>query len=79
MGRVIIEQHNTYGKVKTLSMKCKSEKRASEIASKLPNVNSWNYYEDNQRIPKQKKKSTPEVRMPDSFEELDMMMRTGLI
>lgn len=69
MGRVIIKFKDNHLE----SFKCRSKERAAEIAGKRPNTKEWNYYEDNERIPIQKKK--PVQQMPTSFEELEMMMR----
>lgn len=68
MGRVIL----TYKSGKTESLKCKSKERAEEIAKKRPNVIKWNFYADNERVPQKKREVLP---MPQSFEELDQMMR----
>lgn len=73
MGRVIL----TYKGGKRESLKCKSEERASEIAKKRPNVTQWAFYGDNERVPKDKRKEQP---MPQSFEELESMMkRRGIL
>jgi hypothetical protein len=68
MGRVIL----TYKSDKTESLKCKSKERAEEIAKKRPNVIKWNFYADNERVPQKKREELP---MPQSFEELDQMIR----
>jgi len=68
MGRVIL----TYKSGKTESLKCKSKERAEEIAKKRPNVIKWNFYADNERVPQKKREVLP---MPQSFEELDQMIR----
>jgi hypothetical protein len=68
MGRVIL----TYKSGKTESLKCKSKERAEEIAKKRPNVIKWNFYADNERVPQKKREELP---MPQSFEELDQMIR----
>ena len=75
MGRVILKcKYNSL-----ISLKCKSKERAEEIAKKRPNVVSFQFYDDNQRIPPPKK-NQPKPYMPASFEELDAMMRKqGLI
>ena len=73
MGRVIL----TYKGNKRESLKCKSKERAEEIAKKRPNVIKWNFYNDNERVPKDKRKEPP---MPQSFEELEQMMkRRGIL
>lgn len=69
MGRVIIKFNDGHLE----SFKCKSKEKAAQIAGKRPNAREWNYYEDNERIPIQKKKV--QQPMPTSFEELEMMMR----
>jgi hypothetical protein len=75
MGRVILKCKDN----KLISLKCKSKERAREIAKKRPNVVSYEFYDDNQRIPSPKK-NQPEPYIPASFEELDAMMRKqGLI
>jgi hypothetical protein len=68
MGRVIL----TYKSGKTESLKCKSKERAEEIAKKRPNVIKWNFYAENERVPQKKREVLP---MPQSFEELDRMIR----
>jgi hypothetical protein len=69
MGRVIIKMKDGHLE----SFRCKSKERAKQIAGKRPNAKKWNYYEDNECIPIQKKKV--EQHIPTSFEELEMMMR----
>ena len=74
MGKVIIEFKD--GRLE--SFKCKSEQRAKEISAKRPKVIDWNYYEKNQRIPTKRK--VKEEYIPQSFEELDRMMKArGLL
>lgn len=74
MGRVIIEQMGY--NVKTLSYKCKSKERASEIASKLPNVISWTYYGDNDRIMNRKKKpKAPELTVEEQLIKMGLIDR----
>jgi hypothetical protein len=68
MGRVIL----TYKSGKTESLRCKSKEKAEEIAKKRPNVIKWNFYADNERVPQKKREVLP---MPQSFEELDQMIR----
>lgn len=70
MGRVILK----YKDNKMESLKCKSKERAKEIANKRPNVIEWNFYNDNERVPKDKRKNK-EQPMPQSFEELEQMMK----
>ena len=70
MGRVILKCKDN----SLISLKCKSKERAEEIAKKRPNVVSFQFYDDNQRIPPPKK-NQPEPYIPASFEELDVMMR----
>ena len=74
MGRVILKYNNN----RLESLKCKSMERAKEIARKRPNVTSWSFYADNEYVPEQRKKKVEYV--PQSFEELDRIMRQqGLI
>ncbi len=69
MGRVVLIYFNG----KKESLKCRSEERAYTIMRKRPNVRTFNFYEDNQRIPKE----TPKIGspVPSSFEELEAMSR----
>lgn len=69
MGRVLIKFKDGHLE----SFKCKSKERASEIANKRPNTLEWNYYENGERIPNSKKKNVRQ--MPNSFEEIEKMMR----
>jgi len=73
MGRVIIELKNG----QSLSFKCKSKIRAEEIFNRRPNSISFNYYERNDRIPKPKKKIKKQNNFPESFEELDILIRSN--
>jgi hypothetical protein len=68
MSRVIL----TYKSGKTESLKCKSKERAEEIAKKRPSVVKWDFYAGDERVPQRKREALP---MPQSFEELDQMMR----
>jgi hypothetical protein len=68
MGKVII----IYRFGKRESLKCKSRERALEIVKKRPNINQWFFYEDGERVPKDKPK---EQLMPQSFEELELMFK----
>ena len=72
MGRVILTLNGN----KKESLKCKSKKRASEIAGKRLDIVSFKFYEDGQRVPPCEK---PIQHVPHSFDELDRMMRQGLI
>lgn len=69
MGRVIIKFKDGHLE----SFKCKSKERAAEIAAKRPNTKEWNYYADNERIPRPKKKVVE--NKPATLEELEMIMR----
>lgn len=65
----------TYKDGKVESFPCKSEGRAQQIIAKRCNVREWKFYEPNQSIPKSKKKIVQE-RIPQSFEELDMIIKS---
>ena len=52
MGKVIIKFKDGHLE----SFKCKSKERAAEIAAKRPNTKEWNYYADNERMPRPTKK-----------------------
>jgi hypothetical protein len=74
MGRVIIKFKDGHLE----SFKCKSKERAEQIAKKRNRVYEWNFYDENERVPKQKKPI--ENKMPTSFEDLEILMkRQGLI
>lgn len=74
MGRVIIRFKDGHLE----SFKCKSKERAEQIAKKRNRVSEWNFYDENERVPKQKKPI--ENKMPTSFEDLEILMkRQGLI
>jgi len=79
MGRVIIDQYDCHGNIHRKSMKCKSEARAFEIQAKLPRVKQWKYYDGYVGTGLNRKNPKPEFKMPESFEELDMMMKLGMI
>lgn len=70
MGRVLI----TNKRNQVASYKCKSKKRAQEIAEKRPDTKEWKFYEDNEIIPRPKKKVKEQPRMPQNFEELDLLL-----
>lgn len=69
MGRVIIKFKDNHLE----SFKCKSEKRAEEIADRRNNVKEWNFYDDNARIPQPTKKKV-EYKKP-TLEELEFLMK----
>ena len=74
MGKVILKTKRG----QLISLKCKSEKRAAEIAGKRPNVISFNYYNEGAIIPRARKKQVQ--RQPQTFEEIEMLCRQqGLI
>jgi hypothetical protein len=72
MGRVIIKSKD--GRV--ISLKCKSKERAREIAGKRPDTVLWDYYGDNEVIPRPKKKQkpTPEKMSMEQMERMIEMM-----
>lgn len=68
MGRVII-----YFKDGTMtSMKCKSYKRAGEIAAKRPDTKSYTFYADNDIIPRMKKQPKKQQQM--SLQEMEAII-----
>ena len=69
MGRVIL----TLKSGRKESYKCKSKERAGEIAKKRKDVNSFDFYEDNERVPIPKKKKVNVE--PMTFEVLEAMMK----
>jgi len=75
MGRVIIDQYDKHGNVHRKSMKCKSQGRAFEIQSKLPNVKQWQYFEGSARLANLKRKK----QQPEQPTIEEMMQRAGLI
>lgn len=78
MGRVLLTVDLGYNRETIQSFKCKNEEAAKKIADKRPNVKSYIYYDDCQRIPQTKKKKIEE--MPLTFEELELKMKKqGLI
>ena len=72
MGKVIIKFSDNHLE----SFKCKSRKRASEIAGKRIKVREWNYYENNQRIPIPKKKFIEKKEM--TKEQIEAIMARNL-
>lgn len=68
MGKVIIKFKDNHLE----SFKCKSKKRASEIAGKRPNVIEWNYYNDGERILNPKKKVLEKREI--TFEEMERLV-----
>lgn len=74
MGRVIIRFKDGHLE----SFRCKSKERAAVIAAKRPSTTEWNYYEDNERIPRPAKKRVENKAA--TIEELEAIMkRQGLI
>lgn len=71
MGRLIITCKDGHLE----SFKCKSKERAEEIANKRPDKKDWNFYERNERILDIRKKTKNIENFPQSFEELDRMIR----
>jgi len=69
MGRVIIKMKDGHLE----SFKCKSKERAAQIAGRRLYAKEWYYYEDNERIPRPKKKGVE--NKPETLEELEMLMR----
>lgn len=63
MSKVILTLNKGYGRKQLVSMKCKDQKRASEIANSRPNCIGWEFYPDGAIIPRPKKK----VKKDDSI------------
>lgn len=74
MGRVIIKFKDNHLE----SFKCKSKERAQQIFDKRPTAKEWNYYGDNEIIPRSKKKIIENLET--TLAELDIIMKQkGLI
>lgn len=63
MSKVILTINKGHGRKELVSLKCKDEKRASEIANSRPNCIRWEFYPDGAIIPRPKKK----VKKDDSI------------
>jgi hypothetical protein len=70
MGRVIIKSKD--GRV--ISLKCKSKERAGEIVSKRPDTVLWDFYGDNDVIPRPKKQPRKEPP-PLSLDQMERMIK----
>ena len=74
MGRVIVKFKDNHLE----SFKCKSKERAEEIFDKRPNAKEFNFYEDNQKVPRTLKKK--KVYESPSIEALERKIkREGFI
>ena len=74
MGKVIIKFKDNHLE----SFKCKSKERAEEIFDKRPNAKEFNFYRDDQKVPRTLKKK--KIYESPSLADLErLMQREGLI